>query len=121
MLRLRDRDGAAFVMEMGDVKAAFERAGDDGPDLRRALKLRMAMQAGIGMPEDRVRLLTSAEAGAPAGAGLGGSRPGATARLQAASGRPVSSDWAAPDFPPAGRRCTVAPAAGFAATAVRGA
>ena len=64
MLRLRDRDGAAFVMEMGDVKAAVEGAGADGPDRRRALKFRMAMQADIGMPEDRVRLLTRAEAGA---------------------------------------------------------
>ena len=58
-------------MEMGDVKAAGERAGADGPSLRRALKFRMAMQADIGIPEDRVRLLTRAEAGAPAGAGLG--------------------------------------------------
>ena len=64
MLRLRDRDGAAFVMEMGDVKAALEGAGADGPDLRRALTFRMAMQSEIGMPEDRVRLLTRAEAGA---------------------------------------------------------
>ncbi len=53
--------------------------------------------------------------------GPGGSRPGAAARGQAARDRPVSSDWAAPDFPPAGRRCTVAPAAGVAAGAVRGA
>ena len=64
LLNVRARDGAAVVMEMGDVKAAFERAGDDGPSLRRALKFRMAMQADIGMPEDRVRLLTRAEAGA---------------------------------------------------------
>ena len=71
MLNVRARDGAALVMEMGDVKAAFERAGDDGPDRRRALKFRMAMQTDIGMPEDRVRLLTRAEAEAPAGAGLG--------------------------------------------------
>ena len=103
------------------MRAAVERAGDEGPSLRRALKFRMAMQADIGMPEDRVRLLTRAEAGALAGAGPGGSRPGATARLQAASDRSVSSDWAAPDFPPAGRRCTVAPAAGVSAGAVRGA
>ncbi len=67
MLNLRARDGAAFVMEMEDVKAAVEGAGADGPDLRRALKFRMAMQADIGMPEDRVRLLTRAEAGALAG------------------------------------------------------
>ena len=67
MLKLRARDGAAFVMEIGGVRTAFERAGDDGPDLRRALKFRMAMQADIGMPEDRVRLLTRAEAGALAG------------------------------------------------------
>ena len=67
MLNLRARDGAAFVMEIGDVRAAFERAGADGPHLRRALKFRMAMQADIGMPEDRVRLLTRAEAGALAG------------------------------------------------------
>lgn len=32
--------------------------------MRRALKFRMAMQADIGMPEDRIRLLTRAEAGA---------------------------------------------------------
>lgn len=50
-----------------------------------------------------------------------GSRPGAAARGQAARERPVSSDWAAADFPPAGRRCTVAPAAGVSAAAVRGA
>ena len=64
MLKLRARDGAAFVMEMADVKAAVEGAGADGPDLRRALKFRMAMQSEIGMPEYRVRLLTRAEAGA---------------------------------------------------------
>ena len=64
MLNVRARDGAAFVMEIPDVRAAFERAGDDGPDLRRALKFRMAMQSEIGMPEYRVRLLTRAEAGA---------------------------------------------------------
>ncbi len=63
MLNLRARDGAAFVMEMGDVRAAFERAVDDGPDLRRALKFRMAMQSEIDIPEDRVRLLTRVEAG----------------------------------------------------------
>ena len=63
MLKLRARDGAAFVMEMGDVRAAVEGAGDDGPSLRRALKFRMAMQADIGIPEDRIRLLTRAEAG----------------------------------------------------------
>ncbi len=55
MLNLRARDGAAFVMEMGDVKAAVEGAGADGPDLRRALTFRMAMQSEIGIPEDRVR------------------------------------------------------------------
>ncbi|MFQ5620073.1 MAG: hypothetical protein ACE5FR_14005, partial [Rhodospirillales bacterium] len=64
MLNVRARDGAAFVMEMGNVKAAVEGAGADGPDLRRALKFRMAMQADIGIPNDRVRLLTRAEAGA---------------------------------------------------------
>jgi hypothetical protein len=64
MLNVRARDGAAFVMEMGDVKAAFERAGDDGPSLRRALKFRMAIQSEIGIPGDHVRLLTRAEAGA---------------------------------------------------------
>ncbi len=64
MLNLRARDGAAFVMEIGDVKAAVEGAGTDGPDLRRALKFRMAMQSEIGIPEDRVRLLTRPEAGA---------------------------------------------------------
>ncbi len=64
MLRLRARDGAAFVMEMDDVKAAVEGAGADGPDMRRALTFRMAMQSEIGMPEDRVRLLTRPEAGA---------------------------------------------------------
>ena len=64
MLNVRDRDGAAFVMEMGDVKAAVEGAGADGPDLRRALKFRMAIQSDIGIREDRVRLLTRAEAGA---------------------------------------------------------
>ena len=53
--------------------------------------------------------------------GPGGSRPGATAGVQAASDRSVSSDWAAADFPPAGRWCTVAPAAGVSAGAVRGA
>ena len=67
MLKLRARDGAAIVMEMADVRAAVEGAGADGPDLRRALKFRMAMQADIGMPEDRVRVLTRAEAGALAG------------------------------------------------------
>ncbi len=64
MLNLRARDGAAFVMEMGDVKAVVEGAGADGPDRRRALTFRMAMQADIGMAEDRVRLLTRPEAGA---------------------------------------------------------
>ena len=64
MLNVRARDGAAFVMEIGDVRAAVEGAGTDGPDLRRALKFRMAMQSEIGIPEDRVRLLTRAEAGA---------------------------------------------------------
>ncbi len=33
MLNVRARDGAAFVMEMGDVRAAVEGAGADGPDL----------------------------------------------------------------------------------------
>ncbi len=47
MLNVRARDGAAFVMEMGDVKAAVEGAGADGPDRRRALTFRMAMQADI--------------------------------------------------------------------------
>ena len=36
MLKLRARDGAALVVETGNVRAAVERAGDDGPDLRRA-------------------------------------------------------------------------------------
>ncbi len=62
----------------------------------------------------------AAEAGAPVGAGSVGSRPGSTARLQAASGWSVSSDWAGLDFPPAGRRCTVAPATGVSPGAVRG-
>ncbi len=51
---------------------------------------------------------------------FGCSRPGATARLQAASDRSESSNRGAADFPSAGRRCTVAPAAGVAAGAVRG-
>jgi hypothetical protein len=53
MLNVRARDGAAFVMEMADVKAAVEGAGTDGPDLRRALKFRMAMPTGIGVPVTR--------------------------------------------------------------------
>ncbi len=53
MLNERARDGAAFVMEIPDVRAAFERAGDDGPDLRRALRFQIAMPAGIGLPETR--------------------------------------------------------------------
>ncbi len=40
-------------MEMEDVKAAVEGAGTDGPDLRRALKFRMAMQADIDVPATR--------------------------------------------------------------------
>ena len=60
--------------------------------------------------------ITVTESGLPAAA----HRPGAAACLQAASDRSVSSDWAAADFPPAGRRCTVAPAAGVSAGAVRG-
>ncbi len=67
ILNVRARDGAAVVMEIPDVRAAVEGAGTDGPDLRRALKFRMAMQADIGIPEDRVRLLTRAEAGGPGG------------------------------------------------------
>ena len=51
MLNVRARDGAA--MEMGDVKPAVEGAGADGPDLRRALRFRMAMQAGIGVSATR--------------------------------------------------------------------
>ncbi len=53
MLKLRARDGATLVVETGNLRAAVERAGDDGPDLRRALKFRMAMQAGIGLPANR--------------------------------------------------------------------
>ncbi len=53
MLKLRARDGAALVVEIGDVRAAVEGAGEDGPDLRRALTVRMAMQAGIGVPATR--------------------------------------------------------------------
>ncbi len=53
MLNVRARDGAAFVMEMADVRAAMEGAGADGPDLRRALKFRMAMQANIGVSATR--------------------------------------------------------------------
>ncbi len=51
MLNVRARVGAA--MEMGDVKPAVEGAGADGPDLRRALRFRMAMQAGIGVSATR--------------------------------------------------------------------
>ncbi len=53
MLNVRARDGAAVVMKIPDVRAAFERAGTDGPDLRRALRFRMAMQAGIGVSATR--------------------------------------------------------------------
>ncbi len=53
MLTLRARDGAAVVMEMGDVKAAFERVGDNGPSRCRALRFRMAMPADIGVPATR--------------------------------------------------------------------
>ena len=76
MLNVRARDGAAFVMKMADVKAAVEGAGTDGPDLRRALKFRRAMQADIGMPVDRIRLLTRAEAGTLAGSGAVGRHRG---------------------------------------------
>ena len=87
MLKLRARDGAAFVMETGNVRAAVERAGDDRPSLRRALKFRMAMQTDIGNPEDRLRLLTRAEAGAPAGAGFGAPGRARSAFRRQAAGR----------------------------------
>ncbi|MCH7958424.1 MAG: hypothetical protein IIB63_12815, partial [Proteobacteria bacterium] len=89
MLNVRARDGAAVVMEIPDVRAAVEGAGTDGPDMRRALKFRMAMQAEIGIPEDRVRLLTRAEAGALASevqSAAVGDRAAKVAGLQALHG-----------------------------------